>query len=488
MKLMKKFLSLTLVSALAITTVGCGSKTTDTKTESATSTEATKDTATTDTKADATTAETTTGGKTLADGVPTFDSINLGEDYTDVSASIKVLTHRTDLVDTTFKDYIAQFNEMYPNIKIEYESSTDYINTVTTKLTTKDWGDICMIPTTVDKDELPNLFVSFGDKATLEKSYVMLNNFTYVEKVYGIPSVGNAQGIVYNKKVFEEAGITTLPKTPDEFIADLQLIKDKTDAIPMYTNFAAGWTMTAWDAYIGGSATGDPDFMNNGLVHGSNPFSKQADMTGPYAVYSCLYEAAKKGLIEDDPTTTDWEGSKGMMNNGEIGVMVLGSWAVVQMQQAGDNGADIGYMPFPITVNGKQYASAGPDYNFGINVNSSDENKIASMLYVKWLTDKSNFAFDQGGVPIQVGAKYPEVLSAFDGIELVIDNPAVTGEETYFNDLNSESELGLNSDPTHVSSVLEAALDGSMTLDDIMNDWNSKWAAAQEKENITVNK
>ena len=44
--------------------------------------------------------------------------------------------------------------------------------------------------------------------------------------MYGIPSTGNAQGIVYNKKVFEAAGITTLPKTPDEFLDDLQKIKD----------------------------------------------------------------------------------------------------------------------------------------------------------------------------------------------------------------------------------------------------------------------
>mgnify|MGYP000016580011 CR=1 FL=1 len=30
--------------------------------------------------------------------------------------------------------------------------------------------------------------------------------------------------------------------------------------------------------------------------------------------------------------------------------MVLGSWAIVQMQAAGDHADDIGYMPFPITV------------------------------------------------------------------------------------------------------------------------------------------
>ena len=57
-------------------------------------------------------------------------------------------------------------------------------------------------------------------------------------------------------------------------------------------------------------------------------------------------------LAEADPTTTDWEGSKPRINNGQIGAMVLGSWAIVQMQAAGDHADDIGYMPFPITVKG----------------------------------------------------------------------------------------------------------------------------------------
>ena len=181
--------------------------------------------------------------------LPTIDSIKLGEDYTDLTASIKVLTHRTDIVDTTFQDYIKKFNESYPNITIEYEAVTDYAEDIKLRLTTDDWGDICGIPTNLQKNELEDEFISYGDKKTLDENYVLLNNFAYNGNVYGIPSTGNAQGIVYNKKVFEEAGVTELPKTPTEFIEALQKIKDNTDAIPLYTNFAAGWTMGAWDVY-----------------------------------------------------------------------------------------------------------------------------------------------------------------------------------------------------------------------------------------------
>lgn len=213
------------------------------------------------------------------------------------------------------------------------------------------------------------------------------------------------------------------------------------------------------------------------------PFAKASDgsLTGPYAVYYTLYEAAKRHLTESDPTTTDWEGSKPLINNGKIGTMVLGSWAVVQMQQAGKNAADIGYMTFPILVNGKQYVSAGPDYTYGINKDSTDDNKLAAMLYVKYLVEQSNFDADQGGVPTVKDHKLPTSLQDFNGVTLVPDNPAPAGEEDLFTKINNESEISLNADNKHVSDIVENALAGKPTLDQIMANWNSKWTAAEKK-------
>jgi raffinose/stachyose/melibiose transport system substrate-binding protein len=470
----KKLLSVLLVTALVFSLAACGTKN---KTNNNTGNTGTNPTATT---------APTTGA--VNNTFPSIDTLKLGQDYTDIKANLKFLTHRTDIVDTKLAGYVKDFQKMYPNVTITYESITDYAEDVTIRLTTGDWGDICMIPTTVAKAELPNMFVPFGTVEGVGAKYDFLNNFSYQDKVYGIPSTVNVQGIVYNKKVFQDAGITTLPKTPDEFLTALKTIKDKTKAIPLYSNFAAGWTMGAWDAYIGGSATGDPDFMNTKMVHGKDPFANRGDGTGPYAVYYTLYEATARGLIEADPTTSDWESSKGMMNRGEIATMVLGSWAVTQMQGAGDKPEDIGYMPFPITVNGKQYASAGPDYNYGININSSNDNKIAAMLYIKYLTEQSNFAFSEGGIPIVKGSEYPPTLSAFQGITLVVDNPAPTGEEQLWDQIDTKSEIGINKENTHVQRVLESAYDKSETFDDIMKDWNQRWSAAQTDLGITVNK
>lgn len=420
--------------------------------------------------------------------VPKINEINLDKDYKDIKADITILTNRTDIVDTVYAGYAKQFMELYPNIKVTYQGVTDYEQTMQLKLSTGDWGDICFIPNSINKSEFSNYFIPLGDTSALDGIYNFGVTSQYDGKQYGIANGGTANGVVYNKKVWKDAGITTMPKTPDEFLSDLQKIKDSTKAIPMYTNFAAGWTVGAWDAYIGGTATGDADFMNNKIVHMKNPFAKKSDGTGPYAIYNTLYQAVSKKLIENDPTGTDWESSKGMLNRGEIGCMVLGSWAVNQIKDAGDKKDDVGYMPFPITVNGKQYATAGGNYSFGVNKKSSNENQIASMLYIKWLVEKSPMYKDEGSIPALKSEKLPDVLNDFKDVQLVIDNPAKSGEESLFNDINNESEVGLNKDNNKKCEIVEAALHGNKTVDQIMDDWNSKWSAAQEKLKADVNK
>lgn len=341
-----------------------------------------------------------------------------------------------------------------------------------------------MIPTTILLPDLNMYFHPMCALSEIESDYNFATNRAYDGQVYGIPSTGNAQGIIYNKKVAEAAGYTgeNLPKTPDAFLKFLQDIKDKTDAIPLYTNFAAGWTMTAWDAYIYGGATADPDWKNITMPQTKDPFADRGDGTGAYAVYSLLYNAVSQDLTEESPTATDWEGCKPMINNGEIGCMVLGSWAIIQMQEAGPNAADIGYMPFPITQpDGKQYATAGADYCYGVNKYASEENKIASMLYIKWLTESSNFAYDQGGVPVLKSQPYPETLSAFEGIGLVEDTAAPTELASLQADVNRESELSLDADQSHVQRIVEAVITGNETFEDIIADWNSRWNAAVER-------
>ena len=421
-----------------------------------------------------------------------YTSVVLGETGKDITTTIKVLTHRTDMMaddypGTSWNAYIAAFNEVYPGITVDIEGITDYAEDSLLRLQGGDWGDVMMIPG-IDASEYSNYFMPYGSVDQMAGAIRFATDKQYDGVCYGVPSTGNAQGVLYNKAVFEKAGITSLPKTTDEFISDLKLVKEKTDAIPLYTNYAAGWPMGAWDAYIAGTATGDATYMNQKLPHTANPFSDPGDGTHAYNVYKVLYDAVAEGLIEDDYSTTDWEGCKGMINRGEIATMVLGSWAYSQMQAAGDKPEDIGYMSFPITVNGKQYASAGPDYAFGINKDASDENRMAALVFVKWMTNESGFSYNEGGIPINAeDNNYPDLYAAFEGVEYVSDETALPGEEDLKDTLNSDSELNINNGgDKKVQSIIEHASNGDMTFDEIMESWNKAWTEAQELNSVEI--
>ena len=500
---LKKFVALMTASAMAMSIAACGGATdtdeaskadsVDTAADAESTQESSEEASSEEAENETTTEETTDNSSSDVDVADNnYTSVVLGETGKDITTTIKVLSHRTDMMaddypGTNWASYIAAFNEVYPNITVDVEGITDYAEDSLLRLQGGDWGDVMMIPG-IDASEYANYFMPYGTVENMESVIRFAKDKQYDGIVYGIPSTGNAQGVLYNKAVFEQAGIDTLPTTPEEFIEDLKLVKEKTDAIPLYTNYAAGWTMGAWDAYIAGTATGDATYMNQKLPHTANPFSDPGDGTHAYNVYKVLYDAVAEGLIEDDYSTTDWEGCKGMINRGEIGTMVLGSWAYSQMQAAGDKPEDIGYMRFPIKVNGKQYASAGPDYAFGINKDASDDNRLAALVFVKWMTNESGFSYNEGGIPINAeDNNYPDLYAAFDGVEYVSDETALPGEEDLKDTLNSDSELNINNGgDKKVQSIIEHASNGDMTFDEIMDSWNQAWTEAQELSGVEI--
>lgn len=125
-----------------------------------------------------------------------YKDIKLGQTGKDIKANLKLLSHRTDMLKndypgTTWKQYIAEFNKTYPNIKVTVEANSDYANSAMTRLQGGDWGDIMMIPA-VDRAELQNYFISYGSLGDMNKEIKYAVNQSYQKKVYGVASVGNA--------------------------------------------------------------------------------------------------------------------------------------------------------------------------------------------------------------------------------------------------------------------------------------------------------
>lgn len=395
----------------------------------------------------------------------------------EVSGEITVLTQRTDIVDTVFKDYAAKFNEKYPNVKVNFQALSDYEGQITVRMNSNDYGDVLLLPTSIPLKDTPEFFEPLGDLAELSKEYIGLEERAVDGKAYGIPTAVNFSGILYNKKVFADAGVTTAPKTPAEFMDALKKIKEKGDAVPLYTNYADSWPLTQWESVLT-TVAGSVDYVN---VEQPNTDENFVPGKPHYELYKVMYDAAKEGLIEADPTTTNWEASKADMANGKIGAMVLGSWAIGQVQGLAANPDDIAYMPFPTNA-AEVIMPLADDYTIGISKHS--KNKEAAKAWIDWFIKESGYPTEQaGGMSPVVGAPLPATLKQFEGtdVKFELQTPAKAGQEGLVDKIDKDAEIGLWQ-PEFKKRIIEAAIGNlNESYDDIMKDLNDAWVKSRAK-------
>ncbi|GIJ43181.1 sugar ABC transporter substrate-binding protein [Virgisporangium aliadipatigenens] len=407
----------------------------------------------------------------LATGCSGGDDADSGK----VEGEITVLTQRTDIVNTVFQEYKKRFEAKYPDVKVKFEAITDYEGEVRIRMGTKDYGDVLLIPNSVNADQLPAFFEPLGTVDELKDRYRFVRTEqTFDGKVYGLAITGNAQGFVYNKKVWAQAGITAPPKTPEEFLAALKAVKEKTGAIPLYTNYKETWPLGQWEG-LRGTITGDPDAVTK-LAQDDAPWTAGKEH---HVIDSLLFDVVKQGLTEPDPTTTNWEQSKGLLGTGKVATMALGSWSVVQMQAAAPDKADIGYLPFPTQTNGKFHTVVSGDYKNAVNRNS--KHKAAARAWVEWFADESNYAVDQGGVPVVLGQQMPATLAdlAAADVQYLEFNPAPKGQEGLDGKIGNAAEIALF-DGKYRQRIVDAARGAKKeSKEDIFADLNKRWKQAR---------
>lgn len=399
------------------------------------------------------------------------------------SGSITFLTNRTDLEkDGTFDRYIAEFNEIYPDATVEIEAITNYEDDVRTRMSTSDYGDVLLIPDAVGVDQYPDFFEPLGDVDELEQDYRFISDKALDGTAYALAVGGNTFGVLYNTKVWADAGVTELPTTPDEFLDALELIKENTDATPYYTNYKDGWPLAGqWtDNFAGVGGDGE---VENDMATDPSPW----DAGKPAAIVDgLLFDIVHAGLSETDPLTTNWEQSKNDFATGKIGSMVLGSWAVSQFQEAakaaGADPADVGFMAFPSNIDGQQLAKTGGDRRMAINVNS--DNKATARAWMEFLVNDSDFAEISGMISSskKVDA-LPDNLAALQDadVEFFENEPAPEGQEGLLNNVADASQVDVWGNLYRQALIDTARGQASGDKDSFFEGLNDKWGAAVEQ-------
>ncbi len=387
-----------------------------------------------------------------------------------VSGEFTVVTNRTD-ADKLYDQIEKDFKKKYPEIKdIKWESAgTDYDQYIANRMNTEDYGDVVFIPFSMagKPEDYSKYFEELGTVKAMEKDYLDVTEADYDGKAYGLPTVLNSLGLVYNEAVFKKAGIDKLPQSTEELIADAKTIKEKTGAIPFYTNYQR---LAVWAGAL--SSYGGEDFKKE-MVESKSAFKEGQPIR---EVMDVIYELAKAGLIEKDPVTLETQQAQQQLADGKIAMLMSGSQDVAPLQKLSKNTINI--MPFPHLLDGKTSLALGAPSVIGINKHS--KNKVAAKAFLDFFIDPaSGFAKDMGGMtPVKAKLDVTEQKAIKDN-NVILTAPATDPAiEAKYTAIANEVGVGRLTDVLQKTVNIALYPDQNESYQDYVNSLEKKWEAA----------
>ena len=324
-----------------------------------------------------------------------------GGDSSSGPTEIAVWHGYQDTEGDVFKGLVAQYNKDHPDVKVSelYSSNDLVLQKVLTAVRGNSAPDvaymfgswspnIAKIPQIVDmKDEVAKPDWKWDDFYQAERDAA-----TVGDKIVGVPALVDNLAIVYNKKLFADAGVA--PPNPnwtwDDFRAAAAKLTDPAKGQFGWLIPADGSEDTVWHyAPMLWEAGGDilsPD--NTKAVFNSDAGVKALTVLQQMAV-------TDKSLYLD---TTNENGPK-LMNSGKVAMLVTGPWDLSSLP---DIDYDVQVMPTFAGSDGGHQTIAGPD-NWVV-FNNSDKRKQAAIDFVKWLTAPEQvkaFSLGTGDLPIR---------------------------------------------------------------------------------------
>jgi raffinose/stachyose/melibiose transport system substrate-binding protein len=224
---------------------------------------------------------------------------------------------------------------------------------------------------------------SLFEKALADKSFNVGNIYGVKPGIYGVPiDVTNMQ-LLYNKKLLSKAGITTPPKTFNEFIKDAQALRRVG-----ITPFVSGWG----ELWLADCFASNYAFNIMGQEKIFATYRGQVKYTDPdwVKVLSVFVDLRDKGVLMDGIVTKGNKYAEQDFALERAAFTFNGSWCVNVYHDMNPN-LDYGVIAPPPISNAyplKIWGGAGS--SFVVNAGSPVKDK--AIAFLKWLTAKEQQA------------------------------------------------------------------------------------------------
>jgi raffinose/stachyose/melibiose transport system substrate-binding protein len=204
-------------------------------------------------------------------------------------------------------------------------------------------------------------------------------------KTYIYSAGSSVIGAIYNKKVFAEAGVTTLPTTWPEFLQVCETLKTA-GKVPIALGAQTPWvTQLITYALVPSTVyVKDPDFDKQ-MADGTASFAD----SGWVDALEMYLDLQKRGYFNDNVNGTTFEQQTSMVATGEAAMAIQVSAVLPDFRKAADNADDLSMFPVPGGQTADEvWIAAGIVVGLGVSARSKklDEAK----KFIEFLGEQKN--------------------------------------------------------------------------------------------------
>lgn len=307
-----------------------------------------------------------------------------GEATGDDSAEVTQETSKTDAKDVTltwtvtykpelFEDFINAFEKANPGIKLEcsFVPSENYAQILRTQLAAGEGPDICIGG--LEEGKAGYLYditnEAFMDNVTDTARY----EATKGGQIWGLPVETWMEGIVYNKKMFEEHNVE-IPVTWDEFLDVCDTFK-----AAGIKPFSCGNKEGNVGKQIIGVILTDAYAKNleieRQVEEGQTTYAKEWK-----SGFEKWYQIIERGILDKDIVGMTYDEGVNEFLTGQSAMLDTGNWEVANMHEKNPE-LDFGIFPFPAAqADGNPWMVGGVATSLAINANSEHIEEALKVL------------------------------------------------------------------------------------------------------------
>ncbi len=288
-----------------------------------------------------------------------------------------VYAYQNSQWNSAIENMIQEFEEAYPDIVISYDVNYEdsvYEDILTRRIARNELGDIVQLKT-------PEAYAKGGLLGEIpeEVADLVSSVYTYEGSVYGVGAVESTWGVLYNKTLFEEYGLTE-PETYDDFLEICQTLSNK-GITPIGIGGTDLWSMEFWVNHFFRTdilAT-DEDWLNK-CSEGEVSWTDEEAVT----MMTHLYELCARGYVNESWLTTTDTSLSYMMSEGEVALIYTGPWTASSIEKLNCE-MELGWFYVPDDV-GTTYVSDNLDTYWSVTAEcAADEKKYeAAMTFLEW--------------------------------------------------------------------------------------------------------